>query len=101
VTSAVLSRLSPSCLVRDLTMEWCCHIQGGSSHSNSYNLHTSLQTCPVAYLLDDSRAVALSLPNAVTFNTVPHVVVTPNHKVIMLLLHNCNFATIMNHHVNI
>jgi hypothetical protein len=25
------------------------------------------------------------------FNTVPHVVVTPNHKIISLILHNCNF----------
>jgi hypothetical protein len=29
------------------------------------------------------------------FNAVPHVVVTPNHKVILLLLHNCIFATVM------
>ena len=35
------------------------------------------------------------------FNTVPHVVVTPNYKIILLLLHNCNFATVMNHYVNI
>ena len=34
------------------------------------------------------------------FNTVPHVVVTPNHKSISLLLHNCNFATLMNCNVN-
>jgi hypothetical protein len=26
------------------------------------------------------------------FNTVPHVVVTPNCKIILLPLHNCNFA---------
>jgi hypothetical protein len=25
-----------------------------------------------------------------------HVVVTPNSKIIPLLLHNCNFATVMN-----
>jgi hypothetical protein len=30
------------------------------------------------------------------FNTVPHVVVTPTHKIISLLLPNCNFATFMN-----
>ena len=35
------------------------------------------------------------------FNTVPHVVVTPNDKIIPLLLHNCNFATNINHNVNI
>ena len=35
------------------------------------------------------------------FNTVPHLVVTPNHKIILLLIHNCNFATVMNYSVNI
>jgi hypothetical protein len=30
------------------------------------------------------------------FNTVPPVVVTPTIKLFSLLLHNCNFATIMN-----
>ena len=35
------------------------------------------------------------------FNAAPHVVVTPNHKIIALMLHNCNFATVMNHNVNI
>ena len=35
------------------------------------------------------------------FNTTPRVVVTPNHKIISLLHHNCNFATVMNHIANI
>ena len=35
------------------------------------------------------------------FNTVPHVVVTPNHKIILLRLYNCNFASGMNHKVTI
>jgi hypothetical protein len=35
------------------------------------------------------------------FNTVPCVVVTPNHKVTGVLFHNYNFATVMNHNVNI
>jgi hypothetical protein len=30
------------------------------------------------------------------FNTVPQVVVTPTHKLSLLLLHNYNFATVMN-----
>lgn len=34
------------------------------------------------------------------FYTVPHVVVTPNHKTILLLPHNCYFATV-NHNVKI
>ena len=36
-----------------------------------------------------------------TFNAVPHVVVTLTHKVIPLLLHNCNYTTAMNHNINI
>lgn len=35
------------------------------------------------------------------FNTVPPVVVALNHKVILLLLHNCSFATVMNRNTNI
>ena len=37
--------------------------------------------------------VVLNLLNAVAFNTVSHVV-TPSHKIILLLLHNCDFATV-------
>lgn len=43
-----------------------------------------------------SKAAVLSLPNAVTFNTAPHVVAIPNYKIIFLLLCNCCFA-VMNH----
>ncbi|ERE74215.1 SPARC-related modular calcium-binding protein 1 [Cricetulus griseus] len=43
--------------------------------------------------------VVLNLSLAVTLNTVPHVVVTPNHKIILLLLHNCNFITVTNFNV--
>ena len=35
------------------------------------------------------------------FNTVPHVVVTLNHKIVSLPLHSCNFATVMSCNVNI
>ena len=35
------------------------------------------------------------------FDAVPHVVVTPNYKIISLLLHNCDFATAINCNVNI
>jgi hypothetical protein len=46
------------------------------------------------------REAALTFPNAVTVNTV-HVVLTPSHNIILLLLHNYNFATVMNYNVNI
>ena len=46
-----------------------------------------------------SRPV-LGLPTAVTLNIVPHFVVTANHTIVLLLLHNCNFAPVMNHSVN-
>ena len=32
--------------------------------------------------------------------TLLHVVVTPNHKIISLLLRNCDFATVMNHNMS-
>lgn len=42
--------------------------------------------------LPSSNAVALTLPNAATFNTVPYVVATtpppPTHTIISLLLHD-------------
>ena len=48
-----------------------------------------------------SVPVAQHLPNAWSSSTVPHVVVTPSIKLFLLLLHNCNFATVMNCNVNI
>ena len=47
------------------------------------------------------KSVLHNLPNAVTLNTVSHAVVTPNHRLFLLLLPNCNFATAMNHSVNL
>jgi hypothetical protein len=43
------------------------------------------------------------LPSTVDplIHSVPHAAVTPNHKIPSLLLHNCNFATVMNLNVNI
>ena len=46
-------------------------------------------------------SVVLSLPNAAALCVVPRVVVTPNTKLFLLLLHNCDFATVMNLNVNI
>ena len=40
--------------------------------------------------------MVLSLPNAVVLYNVPHVVMTPTIKLPLLLLHNCNFAAVIN-----
>lgn len=41
------------------------------------------------------RPVALHLPNALTFNTVPHVIVgTPTIISFLLVLCSCDFATV-------
>lgn len=37
-----------------------------------------------------------NLPDAVTFHSVLHVRVTLNIKSFLLLLHNCDLATVMN-----
>ena len=42
-----------------------------------------------------------TLPVQSYLNTVAHAVVTPNHKIISLLLHSCNFAAVMNQNVDI
>lgn len=39
--------------------------------------------------------------NVTTLNTVPHVTVTPITKLFSLILHNCDFATVMKCNVNI
>lgn len=41
------------------------------------------------------------LPQSQPSNSAPHVVVTPNHKVMLLPLHNWNLATVVNRDVNI
>lgn len=44
-----------------------------------------------------SKLVALHFPSAVTLQYSD----PPNHKIFLLLLHNCNFTTGMNQNVNI
>jgi hypothetical protein len=41
--------------------------------------------------------VVLSLTNVAALNTAPHVVVTPTITLFLVLLHNCDFATIIKH----
>ena len=46
--------------------------------------------------------MVLSLPNTQTLNTVPHIVVTPpTINLLVLILHNCTSATVMNHKASI
>ena len=47
------------------------------------------------------RAVVPNLPNAATLLYSSPCYGDPDHKIITLLLHNCSFATAMNHNVNI
>ena len=47
------------------------------------------------------ETVVPNLPDAATFNIVPHVAVTPTIKLFSFLLHNCTFATVVHHDVNI
>ena len=73
-----------------IAYDWNTHIQGRDKGES------------VFYILSLSPVV-LNPPNAVTLliQLIPRVVATLNHKIISLLLHNCNFAVVMNHHVNI
>lgn len=36
-----------------------------------------------------------------SFNARSHVAVIPNHKIVLLLLHNCNIAAVLNRDVDI
>lgn len=48
-------------------------------------------------LHSESNTVVLNLPNTGTlFSTVPDVVMSPKHRIILLLLHNSNFAFVVN-----
>ena len=47
-----------------------------------------------------ARAVVLNLPNAGALSYSSLCGDSPNHKIILLLFYNCNFATVMNCSVN-
>ena len=61
------------------------------------------EKCDFPVMLVDGRTVAVieTQKRPRPFNTAPHVVVTPNHKIILLPLHSCNFITIMNYNISI
>lgn len=55
--------------------------------------------CLIGIKCASLRKVVLNLPNAATFNTLSHVVVTPTIELFSLLLHNCNFASVVSRNV--
>lgn len=52
------------------------------------------------FSIDSSQWLSASLM-LWPFNLIPHAVVTSDHKIILLLLHNCSVATVLNRNVNI
>lgn len=71
-------------------------VQLAGLHSIRKMLHLSFLSRHSNYCISPVRATVLNLLMLWLFNTVPHVVVTLNHKIILLLLQNYNIATIMN-----
>lgn len=68
----------------------------------STSLAISFDLCieEMSFLPNWFKPVVLNLPNAaILYFTVPNVV-TPNQKLFSLLLHNFNFATVMNNNIN-
>lgn len=56
------------------------------------------QWCPAFLMLwPFNLAVVLTLLKPMPFNTAHRDWVTPNHKIILLILHNWNFATVIHH----
>ena len=68
-------------------------------------MHSRPDVCPgLVQHADLLSSFTLVVPTFLVlrpFNTVLHLVVTPNHNIISLLLHNCKFATVTNQNVNI
>jgi len=66
--------------------ELCISVNGTQPHERDpmYSASSTNQVYP------DMKLVVPNLPNAMAlwFNKVPHVMVIPNHKIILLLLHN-------------
>ena len=50
--------------------------------------------------LNHPTAVVLNLNFWPFNNTVFHILVTPKHKITLLLINNFNFATVMNYDIN-
>ena len=93
-----------------LSFLWCVRCVGVHSpfclpeapQSQVCNPISQCSATPAVFMPHLCQAVwrpAFPMPRP--FNTAPHVVGTPNHKITSLLLHNCKFASGLNHDVNI
>ena len=72
------------------------------SQSKHVVMGTGTQRLPkLTHQMGCFNPVVLNLLKAVTLYTVSHVVVTSTIKLFLLLLHNCNVATVMNRNVNV
>lgn len=55
----------------------------------------------IPMFLKTPQSSLCQLPNATFFGTVPHAVLTPKHEIILSLIHNYTFSSVMNCNVNI
>lgn len=62
-------------------------------------INSDLDVLTAHYVLEHWFSTFLMLLQSC--NTVFHVGVAPNHEINLLPFHNCNFATVVNHNVNI
>ena len=58
-------------------------------------------THPACIFLSATSSLNNHISDSQPLNTVLHVALTPSIQEFPLLLHNCNFATVMNHNVDI
>ena len=65
------------------------------------HLQTEVHRGKLNVSLVPSKSVLLNLTNVVTLQYISSCCGDPSHQIILLLYHNCNFATLMNHNVNI
>lgn len=86
-----LSQQSSICVqtLTNYTVNWDFYTVNGRKTTKTFSKPTRF------------KAAVLNLSNAVPLNTIPHLVVIPNHKTNLLLIRNCNFAIAMSHNVNI
>ena len=66
-------------------------MRGSVSLSVQYTWKEGTKKNILRLTLERGKALILKLPNAAAFNTVPLIVVTPNHKLFELQLHNLDW----------